>query len=803
MQHDKFLREGRLRKLVFASGRFEEIPFEVVRKELGAIEIHGLEDYFLEIYDKGIKVSNAPNSAVAYIIGITDEKPDGIIKYKGGTSPDIDIDFEHERRGEIVEYLKKKYGPEAVAKIGTVNKMYAKMAIRYVGKALGYDLAYVDELAKMIPDPVQGQNWTLQKVLEQNKDFKERVEKDEAAAEIVRWAQKLEGLISAKSSHAAGVVISNEDLKNIAPMRYDSEADENVLELDMNEVEDLGFLKVDLLGLKTLSVIKKTLELIKQNQGVELAMDLIPIDDKAIFELLKTGKLLGIFQLEGSGIAEFTKRFEPANFNDIVIISAGYRPGPMDFLFSILDIKRGNKPRITPHSERFPVLKEILSSTYGYFLYQEQIQKTVQLLAGYNDSEADEFRKMIAKKIKEKIPKEKKRFTEKARKKGLSDKEIAELWSEMESFGAYAFNLSHAVSYSFLTAKTAYLKAKFPTEFYTANLIFETDNTEKQMQFIDEARSVGIKVLPPSINHSGMEHTVVKTGVIRFGLSGLKGVGSSSQEIIEERRRNGKYLSVSDFIYRSKVRSNVLVSLAEVGCLDEFAARAQLLYRRSEDGPAYVEELMETVKMLDEKGFLQPENLVTEVLPYPLVFEMSIVDRLELEFRMMENWLSATPNEVYELEIQQASEGKSKRKSNDVITGYIKYHKKFKNGNGYVLEVLPYNAEERVTVFAFKDVAAECFGDRFKKNDFYNKLISFDVRQMPERNGQIAYALNKLTVLSGRRPRKKFPRHMTVYMKDLPDTLEEILRLKASDQSGDPLYLRVRKDELFFVFRVK
>ena len=703
-----------MRQKCLKSPRLSEIDYAAFKKEIGAIEIHGLEGYFLDIIRQGIQVTNTPNSVVAFLLGITDDKPNGSVKYKGGSLPDIDIDYAADSRDRVFEYLRHKYGNELVANIGTYNKMYAKSAIRFVGKALGYDYEFVDSIAKMIPDPVQGVNWTIEKAIEINGELKQKIDNDAKAKDLIKWAKKLEGLVSSKSKHAAGVIIADSPINDTVSTWRDGE--QTILEFDMEEAESLGYVKADFLALKTLDIMRDTVALIKERSKIDIDIDTIPIHDDNIFKLLSSGNLLGVFQLEGRGISEYTKEFNPSKFMDIVLISAGYRPGPMVFMPNVAKIKKGHRDDLTiePHAERFPILKPILEETYGYFIFQEQIQKTVELLAGYNDSEADEFRKIIAKKIREKMVKEKERFFPKAKEKGLTDEEVEQLWNEMESFAAYSFNKSHAVSYSIITARTAWLKYYYPVEFFTANILHELSDIKTVMDFILESKRFGISILPPDINESSDIFTVVNDKTIRYGFSGIVGVGITSNSFIENRKLHGPYKSVSDFILRTNVKSNVLLNMIKAGCFDSMINRSQLLHE-VEPGLTYVDKLFEFIKYYSSKGYTI-SSADTELIEPPFIIEYPEEKLIELELETTNLWLTAHPKEIYRNAINKFFE-----KHKNAYVGFVVDHKVFKSGKGLVFTLETVNGD-RKDFFVFQKLWNKISREDFSSK-YYNRII--------------------------------------------------------------------------------
>jgi len=670
----------KLRKLCLESDRLNEVDYASFKKEIGAIEIHKMEPYFFDMLNFKTKVTNKSNSIVAYLVGITDEKPTEPLKYKGGTMPDIDTDIAKDRREEVIEYLRNKYGSNRVTNIGTYGVMHAKLAIRQVGKALGMSSDKVDYIARLIPDPKQGVNWSVDEAIQEVKELAILETSDPEVVNLFKYARKLYGTYNNRSQHAAGIIISNQKIDDIAPTYMKKNS--RILEFDMNESEQLGLIKMDLLGLKTLSVIDMAFKLVNERHKTNYNSLNVDFSDPDIYKLLATGNLLGIFQLEGKDISSYTRDFKPKNFMDVAFILAGYRPGPMAFAMSIKDKKNGRTSiEIEPHSERFPILKDILAETYGYFIFQEQIQKTVQLLAGYNDSEADEFRKMVAKKQREKIEKEKKRFTSKALEKGLTQEDIDHLWEEMEKFSNYAFNKAHAVSYAKNTMVTAWLKAHYPTEFYVANIAYELGDIHKFTEFIYEAKLFSIDILSPDVNESNGIFTIVNDKKIRFGLAGIVNVGESAAEpIIEERNKNGAYKSVTDFLYRTNTKSNIVLNMIKAGCFDSFAKRSQLMHilREGKDEPLmYIDELTEMVKRFINKGYI-PLPFDEEWIQLPFEPEYPEIKLIALEKEVTELWLTSNPFIIYQEAISNYKKENPTARV-DFLKGYSIFKKK-KNG---------------------------------------------------------------------------------------------------------------------------
>lgn len=611
--------------------RLTDSEYLLFKKEMGSIEIHNMEPYFLDIISKNIKVTNNCNSMVAYLCGITDEKPVRSINYKGGTSPDIDTDISRVKRQEVLDYIKQKYGESNVAGISTYGIMWAKGAVRLAAKALGYSMETENKVANLVPDLKQGRNWTIDEALAESSELKALYDSDDDAEKIINYAKKIDGIYSNRSQHAAGYIISDRAINDILPTWYNTE-NFPVVEASMSEVEALSLLKADFLGLSTLDVIDTTLKFIKQRHNVNIDIDNLPDDDSKTLKLLSTGNLMGIFQLEGRDISNYTKLFKPTKFMDIVLISSGYRPGPIQFMHNILKIR--HKDSMVDETEipgnRFPIIKEILKDTYGYFIFQEQLMKVVQLIAGYTDTEADEFRKIISKKIRDKLPKERERFFEKAAQHGMTTKETEDLWDQMIDFANYAFNLSHGVAYSLITYTTAYLKAHYPVEFYAANILSDINNQEKVNLFIADAKAFNIDILPPDINESNAEFSIINDKVIRFGIGGIKYVGmNTAQQFISERTANGKYSSVSHFIARNNPRSNVLNMLIIAGAFNSIADKSVLLDHNDTYNMHNYEALLEYIKYAKEKQWIL--SYEREVIAFPIAKQISDFDNMLME----------------------------------------------------------------------------------------------------------------------------------------------------------------------------
>lgn len=557
---------------------------ERLSMELDVINRMNYASYFLIVWDfirfareRRIPVGpgrgSAAGSLVAYCLGITEIDP---IKYnllferflnpERISMPDIDVDFCTDRRAEVISYVAEKYGADRVSQIITFGTMAARGAVRDVGRALAMPYAEVDRIAKLIPE---GPSITIDEALRVEPQFKEAYETNPKIKDLIDIARRLEGLCRHASTHAAGVVVSPKPLTDLVPL-YKNPTDNTITtQFDMTAIESLGLLKFDFLGLKTLTVIEKTLKHIKASKGIDLSLKDISLEDKETYKLLCSGQTTGIFQLESSGMRELLIKMQPDCFEDLIALVALYRPGPLgsgmvdDFIKS----KRGLKPV----KYEIPQLKEILSETYGVILYQEQVMRIANKLANFTMGQADILRKAMGKKKPEEMEKQKEAFIKGAVANGIPEKKAMRIFDLMAFFAEYGFNKSHSAAYAYLAYQTAFLKAHYPVEFMAANLSADMDKTEKIIKAISECRNMSIKILPPDINESDREFKVIGNA-IRFGLEAVKGVGSSAiSHIIEIREKDGPFKSFEEFlscIENKKVNKKVIEGLIKAGAFD-------------------------------------------------------------------------------------------------------------------------------------------------------------------------------------------------------------------------------------------
>lgn len=593
---------GFLKKLIYQkiSGRFPTITPEIEKRletELAVIEKTGFADYFLLVQDfvnwakeRGIVVGpgrgSAAGSIVSYIVGITDIDPlkydllfERFLNPDRIQMPDIDIDFTDIRRDEVVAYVREKYGEDKVAQIITFGTMMARAAVRDSARAMGYPYSLGDQIAKLIP-----LNAPLKKAISEIPDLKKIYEQNRDAQKIIDTAVKLEGTARHVSVHACGIVISPEPLTNFLPLQRAPGETNLITQFEMHSIEDLGLLKMDLLGLKNLTIIEKTLRLIKEHKNIDLDIKNIPLNDESAFKIFQCGETTGVFQLESQGMRHYLKELKPTEMEDIIAMISLYRPGPMELIPHYIRRKFGKEEITYLH----PRLRPILEKTYGIGIYQEQMMQIARDLAGYTLPEADTLRKAIGKKIKSLLEEQKEKLTAGMVKNGIPPKIADQIWELFPPFARYGFNRSHAASYAMISYRTAYLKAHYPVEFMTSLLNISGGDVERINLLINETKKLGLKVMPPDINLSYQNFTMEndensnKPTNIRFGLLAIKNIGANIVNIIiQERSRGGPYINLADFLSRINHRDlnkKSLESLIKCGVFDSLnVERSQAL----------------------------------------------------------------------------------------------------------------------------------------------------------------------------------------------------------------------------------
>jgi DNA polymerase-3 subunit alpha len=591
---DSYLEERALEGLKW---RFGSSPADAVverlRYELGVVSKMGFSGYFLVVWDfisyarrQGIAVGpgrgSSAGSLVAYCLGITNVDPiryglifERFLNPERISMPDMDIDFADDRRDEVIRYVVDRYGADRVAHIITFGTMGAKAVIRDVARVLGFSYGEADRLAKLVPGfPL---NISLDEALEKAPPLAEQVKRDQRVGEMWGVARALEGCTRHASVHASAVVISDEPLMERVPLYKDPKRPELITGYAMGPIEKLGLLKMDFLGLKTLTVISDALRLVKESRGVTLDGDALPLDDARTYQLLSEARTFGVFQLESAGMRDALKRLKPQRIEDIIAMVALYRPGPMDLIEDFVNRKHGRAPIAYEH----PLMEQVLQETYGIMVYQEQVMRLAADLAGFSLGEADTLRKAMGKKDRELMATQREKFISGCKVNKIDARKAERIWDLIEKFAGYGFNKSHAACYGVVAYQTAYLKANYPTEFMAALLTSEMEKTDKIVLYVEETRAMGLRVEPPDVNVSRSDFTVAGEA-IHFGLAAIKNVGATAIEsIVRTREADGRFATLDDFCARVDLRlvnRRVVECLIKAGAFDSLqSTRAGLL----------------------------------------------------------------------------------------------------------------------------------------------------------------------------------------------------------------------------------
>lgn len=578
----------------------QALPAEIVERmdyELGVIRKMNYNGYFLIVADfinwgknHGIIIGpgrgSAAGSIVAYAMNITDLDPlkydllfERFLNPDRISMPDIDIDFQDDRRQEVIDYVTEKYGQDRVAQIITFGTMAARNAVRDTGRALGMSYAEVDAIAKKVPAPIQGRHIPLATSIKEDPELRAEYEANPRAKNLIDLAQKLEGTIRSNGVHAAGVVIAPDEIVKFTPLQR-AQKGGIATQYSMNPIEQLGLLKMDFLGLSNLTIINNTLRIVKKVYGKQIDIADIPLDDAKTYELFSRGDTTGVFQLESAGMKRYLRQLKPTKFDDIIAMVALYRPGPMQFIDDFIDRKHGRKQVTFDH----PGMEAALGDTYGILVYQEQFMQISKDMCGFSGGQADTLRKAIGKKQRDTMAKMKTAFIDGMVEHSKVERSFAEtFWGQLEAFADYCFNKSHSACYALIAAWTAYLKAHYPSAFMAALMTSNYDNIDKISMEIVECKRMGLKVLPPDVNESFLEFSVLpETGDIRFGLSAIKNLGVGAiQAIVEARKTGGAFKDVEDFAKRvsaAECNRKGWEALIKSGAMDSFGERSQLLH---------------------------------------------------------------------------------------------------------------------------------------------------------------------------------------------------------------------------------
>ncbi|MCH2082042.1 MAG: DNA polymerase III subunit alpha [Saprospiraceae bacterium] len=726
-----------LRKMTYdgAKERYGEITEKVRERldfELSVIKQSGYPGYFLIVQDftntareMGVSVGpgrgSAAGSAVAYCTGITNVDP---IKYdllferflnpERVSMPDIDIDFDDVGRQKVIDYVIDKYGQNQVAQIVTYGTMAAKSSLRDVGRVMNIPLPEVDRVAKTFPAHLKA---SLKKVLakedvdpklkgalnseelEKAYTFRGLAEQEDSIGEMIRTAMKLEGSVRNTGIHACGVVITPDDITNYVPVKLDKNSNMYVSQFDNSVAEDAGLLKMDFLGLKTLTIIKDAVRMVKEGHGVDIDPETVALDDQKTYELFQRGETIGVFQYESPGMQKYMKELEPSAFEDLIAMNALYRPGPLEYIPNFIARKHGREPV----TYDLPDMKEYLEETYGINVYQEQIMLLSQKLAGFTKGQADMLRKGMGKKKKKLIDMLHPLFLEGGQERGHPKETLEKVWKDWEAFASYAFNKSHSTCYAFVAFQTAYFKAHYPAEFMASVLTHNKNDISKITFFLKECKRMGLDVLGPDVNESVSDFSVNVSGQVRFGLSALKGVGEGPvEEILAERKDSGAFENIFDFARRMASRSvnkKVMESLALGGGFDCFGEmhRAQY-FAPSEKYDTFLEHLLKygsayhsTKISAATSLFGASEDVMIPEPKMPVREEWGLLEKLEKEKAVTGIFISGHPLDDYRVEMEhfiscsldEVDQKKNRASLN--LGGMITQanHRISKNGNGW------------------------------------------------------------------------------------------------------------------------
>ena len=767
--------------------------------ELYIMKTMGFPGYFLIVQDfiraarekLGVSVGpgrgSAAGSAVAYCLGITRIDP---IKYDllferflnpdRISLPDIDVDFDDDGRGEVLRWVTEKYGQEKVAHIITYGTMAAKMAIKDVARVQKLPLAESDRLCKLVPDRIPDKKVNLSNAIAFVPELRAaEVSKDPKVRDTMKYARMLEGNVRGTGVHACGTIICRDDITDWVPVSTaeDKESGERLLvtQYEGSVIEETGLIKMDFLGLKTLSIIKEAVENVRIHRGIELDIDHIPVDDAKTYKLYCDGRTIGTFQFESAGMQKYLRELQPSTFEDLIAMNALYRPGPMDYIPDFIDRKWGRKPIVYD----IPVMEQYLKDTYGITVYQEQVMLLSRLLAGFTRGESDTLRKAMGKKQRDKLDHLKPKFIAGGQANGYDPKTLEKIWGDWEKFASYAFNKSHATCYSWVAYQTAYLKANYPAEYMAAVMSRSLSDIGAITKLMDECRAMGIQVLGPDVNESGLKFAVNSEGNIRFGLAGVKGVGESAgQAIVDERNRGGVFSSIFDLVQRINLNAcnrKCLESLALSGGFDGLGGpQREQYFAPNRKGEVFLDTLLRYGQRYQQDKASATMSLfgdidVIEVATpeVPQAERWTDLDRLNRERDLVGIYLSAHPLDEYavvlehvcnthmnELDDKEALAGK-----NLIMGGIVTAVRRgtSKNGNPYgIVRIEDFSGSAELPFFGndyvsyqgylnegtFLFIRGKCQPKQWKPDELEVKISSMEL--LPDVKDQL---IEKITIL--------------------------------------------------------
>ena len=808
----------------------DPVPEDVAERlkfELYIMKTMGFPGYFLIVQDfintgrKQLGVSIGPGrgsaagSAAAYCLGITQIDP---IKYDllferflnpdRISLPDIDVDFDDDGRYEVLKYVTEKYGAEKVAHIITFGTMAAKMAIKDVAKVLEVPLPEANRLARLVPDrlpDVDGKSpkINLKNCLKYSKEFAaEQSNPDERVRETLKYAEQLEGNVRNTGIHACGVIICRDDITDWVPVSMATDADGSKVVSTQYEgsiIEDTGLIKMDFLGLKTLSIIKEAQYNIKMRHGHEIDIDHIPLDDPKTFELYCKGATTSTFQFESAGMQNSLRSLQPSKFEDLIAMNALYRPGPMDYIPTFIKRKHGEEPI----EYDIPCMKQYLEETYGVTVYQEQVMLLSRLLANFTRGESDMLRKAMGKKQIDKMQKLKKKFMEQGQGNGYEEKTLNKIWEDWEKFASYAFNKSHATCYTWVAYQTAYLKAHYPAEYMAGVLSRNLTASDKMTKVMEECRRMGLKVLGPDINESIEKFGVNAAGDIRFGLAAVKGVGLNAvKAIIDERNANGPYKDIYDFVERvnlSACNRGAIENLAMAGAFDSFGQRREAYVQQVFDSTftdclvKYGQSVQNDKNSLQLSLFGELEPIETNRPPFPEVEPWTQLALLNKEKELVTRYLSAHPLDPYAMEIKYGCtctcdefQQREEVPGNVTIAGLVTKvsTKVSRTGKEFsIVEIEDFSGKAEIRLFGRNHVN---FRDKFHEGEAIFVALSYTPgRYQPDRTDMNIVKIEPLENIKG-----KIANSLTIFL-DVDYNNEELFK-KINECTGDK-----RRGELY------
>ncbi len=784
-------------KKLYGDPLTEEVA-ERLKFELYIMKTMGFPGYFLIVQDfiaaarekLGVWVGpgrgSAAGSAVAYCLGITKIDP---IKYDllferflnpdRISLPDIDVDFDDDGRGEVLRWVTEKYGQEKVAHIITYGTMATKMAIKDVARVQKLPLPESDRLCKLVPDKLaSGKKLNLPNAIEEIPELQQaEASPDPLLHNTMKYAKMLEGNVRGTGVHACGTIICRDDITDWVPVSTadDKETGEKMLvtQYEGSVIEETGLIKMDFLGLKTLSILKEAVENVRLSRGIEVDIDNVPIDDPLTYKLYCEGRTIGTFQFESPGMQKYLRELQPSVFEDLIAMNALYRPGPMDYIPDFIDRKQGRKPI----EYDLPVMEKYLKDTYGITVYQEQVMLLSRLLADFTRGESDALRKAMGKKLRDKLDQMKPKFISGGEKNGHDPKILEKIWADWEKFASYAFNKSHATCYSWVAYQTAYMKANYPAE-YMAAVMSRSKDIADVTKLMDECKAMNIRVLGPDVNESNLKFTVNKDGDIRFGLGAVKGVGETAvQSIIDERQKNGPYANVFDLVQRVNLNAcnrRAMESMALAGALDSFAdlKREQYFAMTSKNEP-FLDTLLrygnryQADQAAAFNSLFGGENMVEIATPaIPQAESWSDLERLNKERELVGIYLSAHPLDDFQIILEQVCNTTMKEledvpslATREITMGGMVTSLRTgnsKNGNPYgIVKIEDYSGTAEIPFFGqdwvnyqgylgertFLYMKARCQPKRFKPEELELKITSIEL--LPDVKDQL---LEKLTI---------------------------------------------------------